>query len=247
MRIAASTYALVAESLRARILAGQWQPGDRLPTEFELCRQFHTSRITVRRALQILHQELLICRRQGSGTFVGVMPTRKIPILSADFFGSVTRHAPKLKRTLRFRQWNSASEQVAAQLGLAVGERVLAAQRADFLEGKPVALDEAFLVGRFAENLSDEDLVELDFLRRWEQVQRIELDYCTQAVEALPAREALARILGTTPGKPIMKATEIMFLRGDLPAGLFVSYYRHEHFRLTSTVRLGNGAARKKP
>lgn len=44
-------------------------PGDRLPTEAQLCKQLNVSRITVRRAMADLEQEGLIVREQGRGTF----------------------------------------------------------------------------------------------------------------------------------------------------------------------------------
>lgn len=49
---------------------GDLQPGDRLPTEMELCEQFHISRAPVRQALTELAREGLIYRRAGQGSFV---------------------------------------------------------------------------------------------------------------------------------------------------------------------------------
>lgn len=47
-------------------------PGDRLPSEAELCERFGVSRITVRRAVDELVNEGMLVRRQGVGTFVAV-------------------------------------------------------------------------------------------------------------------------------------------------------------------------------
>jgi ABC-type glycerol-3-phosphate transport system substrate-binding protein len=45
-------------------------PGERLPSEVELCQLYQASRTTVRQALSTLAQDGLVLRRQGSGTFV---------------------------------------------------------------------------------------------------------------------------------------------------------------------------------
>ena len=45
-------------------------PGDRLPTEKDLMRQFGISRSTLRESLKILKAENVIVSRQGSGTFI---------------------------------------------------------------------------------------------------------------------------------------------------------------------------------
>jgi Transcriptional regulators len=58
----------LTEALRA-LVAGM-RPGDRLPTQEALMRQFHVSDTTVLRSLEDLKREGRIVRRQGSGTFV---------------------------------------------------------------------------------------------------------------------------------------------------------------------------------
>ncbi len=50
--------------------SGDLHPGDRLPTEMELCEQFDISRAPVRQALTELAREGMIYRRAGQGTFV---------------------------------------------------------------------------------------------------------------------------------------------------------------------------------
>lgn len=57
-------------SLRQAIAGGRWQPGERLPSEAELTRQFDVSRITVSRAMRDLQRAGLVERRPGSGTYV---------------------------------------------------------------------------------------------------------------------------------------------------------------------------------
>lgn len=60
----------LAGDLRRGILAGDWVPGAKLPTEREMATQSGLSLTTVRRALDELVEQGLIVRRQGAGTFV---------------------------------------------------------------------------------------------------------------------------------------------------------------------------------
>ena len=64
----------LAEELRNRILAGEWSPGDRLPSEPELARTRLVSRTSVRAAMSLLEEEGYIIRRHGSGTYVTHRP-----------------------------------------------------------------------------------------------------------------------------------------------------------------------------
>jgi multiple sugar transport system substrate-binding protein len=52
------------------IAAGEYAPGDRLPTELELCRRYSLSRTPVTRALTELADEGIVLRRRRRGTFV---------------------------------------------------------------------------------------------------------------------------------------------------------------------------------
>src|SRR6187431_2316174 len=56
--------------LRRALDAGEWRPGQQLPTERDLADQYGCSLITVRRALDELVREGRIERTRGRGTFV---------------------------------------------------------------------------------------------------------------------------------------------------------------------------------
>jgi DNA-binding FadR family transcriptional regulator len=62
----------LADDLRSQITSGQLQPGDRLPTEPQLCRDSGVSRSTVREALRLLASQHLIVTTRGvaGGSFV---------------------------------------------------------------------------------------------------------------------------------------------------------------------------------
>lgn len=65
-------YRLLADDLRAQITSGRLRPGDRLPTEPQLCSSTGVSRSTVREALRLLSSEHLIVTTRGvsGGSFV---------------------------------------------------------------------------------------------------------------------------------------------------------------------------------
>lgn len=60
----------IASVLRSRIMEGQWNPQDRLPSFDMLALEFNVSNITIRQALSALESDGLVKRRQGVGTFV---------------------------------------------------------------------------------------------------------------------------------------------------------------------------------
>ena len=63
-------YAQVRARMMQRLIAGQWRPGEMLPSEFRLADLFGVSQGTVRKALDALAADNVVVRRQGRGTFV---------------------------------------------------------------------------------------------------------------------------------------------------------------------------------
>ncbi len=66
----------ISEKLRQQIEAGDYQPGEKLPSEHQLMAAFKVSRITVRRAVANLVGQGLAKSQQGKGVFV--TPQKKV-------------------------------------------------------------------------------------------------------------------------------------------------------------------------
>ena len=61
---------IIFEDLKERIVAGEWKPGERIPSENKLCELTGASRVSVRAAIQKLSSLGLVESKQGGGTFV---------------------------------------------------------------------------------------------------------------------------------------------------------------------------------
>ncbi len=73
-------YQSLADGLRTQITSGKLRPGDRLPTEPQLCAQSGLSRSTVREALRLLTSQHLIVTTRGvtGGSFVAEPSASKL-------------------------------------------------------------------------------------------------------------------------------------------------------------------------
>lgn len=63
-------YLIVAEDIERQIREGACPPQSKLPTTDELCEQYGVSRITVRKAMDVLSERGFVIKRRGSGTYV---------------------------------------------------------------------------------------------------------------------------------------------------------------------------------
>lgn len=63
-------YERIFETLREEIIQRKYNVGDRVPSEKELADEYNVSRITSKKALEMLAEERLIVRKPGRGSFV---------------------------------------------------------------------------------------------------------------------------------------------------------------------------------
>jgi DNA-binding LacI/PurR family transcriptional regulator len=63
-------YEQIFDALREDIISLKYKSGERIPSEKELCEQYNVSRITSKKALELLTTEGYIIRKPGKGSFV---------------------------------------------------------------------------------------------------------------------------------------------------------------------------------
>ena len=67
------------QALLANLRDGRWKPGEKLPTEREMCALYQVGRSAVRRVLGEMKAMGLITQTVGSGTFVAARPAEPSP------------------------------------------------------------------------------------------------------------------------------------------------------------------------
>jgi len=85
-------YETVKKGIKADIIAGTYQTGDKLPTESDFMHQFGVSRYTIRRAVGELQNEHYIYRIQGGGMFVDDWQSERVTQVNNKMVGVITTH-----------------------------------------------------------------------------------------------------------------------------------------------------------
>jgi DNA-binding GntR family transcriptional regulator len=129
----------LAQELRARIRAGEWRPGERMPSEPELARSSTVSRSSMRGAIAMLEEEGYVDRRRGSGTYVTHRPAppndlgRNVGVSS--LIASTGSHPGTVEESSGSVPAPAA---VAEALGVAEGEPVSTLRRVRTANGRRV-------------------------------------------------------------------------------------------------------------
>ncbi len=171
-------YSLIASQAEKLITSGQWQEGDRLPPERQLCKDFGVSRATLRQALGELEERGLITRHQGRGTFISKARVQ-LPIVGV-FSIRDAMEAHGLKMTTRVLRVETveASRQLAADLACLPGDEVIFIERLRLADGESMVLDTAHLRAELFPGLA-----QIDFEQR-SLYDVLETDYGRVVAEA---------------------------------------------------------------
>jgi GntR family transcriptional regulator len=205
-------YVDLADTLRNRIAGG-----DRgaLPSEAELGREYGVSRVTVRRALELLRDEGLVSARQGVGWFVAVDPVRqslgRVTTIEAALEAA---GADAARRVLEFT-FETAPPDVAKTLDLPADGEVLRVTRLNLADGEPFAIVTVWVAAALGAPLSRADVERSTFYDLL-PLQGVEPGRVMQSITAVAADRATAEHLGVPTGSPVLACRRVTYDRhGD--------------------------------
>ena len=216
--------------------AGEWLPGQAIPSEVELAARYRVSQGTVRKAIDEMAAENLLVRRQGKGTFVASHAEQATQYRFLRLTPDDGTAAPLQRRLLDCRRMRAPAD-VAQLLALKAGEAAVQVRRL-LLAGepaRPVVLDDLWLPGTLFKGLTAERLeawrgplyrlFEAEF-----SVQTIRAEEKIRAVAAAPEDAALLEL---PVGAPLLSVERLTFTYGDRPVELRRGLYHTaaHHYR----------------
>jgi len=144
-------YEQIATHLRSLVASAA--PGDRLPSEAELCEQFGVSRMTARQAIQTLSTDGLIERRRGAGTFVRSKPVPRDLGSPLSFTGSM--RARGMTTSSQILEWGECEPNTDEMLALDLpfGSMAHVLLRLRFADKTPMAIERVVMPSELASQL----------------------------------------------------------------------------------------------
>lgn len=237
-------YHQISSILRERINNGEFRPGDRVPSEEELCQMFSVSRATVRQALAGLESDGLIRREQGRGSFV--LPSSKgvaelkMTCLLEDLIALGIPAETKVSEVGVVH----ASDSVAEALGVSFGERVFTFLRLAVVKDQPFAASRIFLPADMEHRLSEADLAVPHLLRTLEIKCGVVPARADQVIEAILADARQASLLDVAAGSALLSVTRTSFDQRERGVEHSVMLYRSDRVRFSISQRQRKSATR---
>lgn len=198
-------YSQLKNKLQEEIDLGLRKPGSKLPTEFELSKEYGISRVTVRKALAELTEQGYLERKSGKGSFVAQKKIQKG--LSGELMSfSKMCESMGLKpgaKTIKIAL-EEPSSALRERMGLAEDSRILVLERIRYADNEPVMLEinifpESFDF-LFSENLNNQSLFEI-----LKNKHNIVMSNSHKTIQIVFSDQDVSKKLNLSKGYPLMR------------------------------------------
>jgi GntR family transcriptional regulator len=212
-------YMQIKSLLVKQLEAGEWEPGEAIPSEMDLAARYQVSQGTVRKAIDELAGENLLVRRQGKGTFVATHTETQSSMFR---FLRVRRNdgqdeypESELLEVKRAR----APADVARILEISTGDTVTVLRRVLRYGGMPTVLDEITLPGALFKGITKErfDAYEGSMYGFFETEFGVRMVRAAEQVRAVAADPMTAEVLRVGIGTPLLSVERVAYTYGDKP------------------------------
>lgn len=153
-------YHVLREQLAKKILNYEWKPGEKIPSETELCKMYYVSRITVRKAVEDLERSGMLIKRQGKGTFVTSVSMEHKLSKFYSFSEELKQRGIKERVQVIAFDIVGASEKIAEKLDLQQDKRVIALKRLRMADDMPYTVETSYLPYSTCSNLTAQSIVD---------------------------------------------------------------------------------------
>ena len=225
----APLYRQIKTLLTKRLQAGEWKPGEPIPSEIELAQRYRVSQGTVRKAIDALAADNLLVRRQGRGTFVSShlevrtqfrflrLRPDDLPEAQQDGEPSATMPGERSvqgqvlrSQGIECRRTRGPAE-VARVLQLRAGEPLVQVRRVLDLEGEPTVLDEIWLPGARFRGLTAERLANYSgpLYALLEAEFGVRMLRAEERIKAVAAPAEVATVLHVKAGTPLLRVDRV--------------------------------------
>ena len=229
-------YLQLAQLIEEAIERGEYAPGDRIPSESELCRSYDLARSTVRETLRTLEDRSRIRVVSRRGAFV-VDPKGTgwvLQVADGFFEGEVDRDQRKVETEVLESKTAALTGAAARALGKKEGEPGFLLRRVRRLDGKVALYSANWLLPELKDViLRSEVMTPEGSLNRVLKAQGLRIYGARRTVESVAAPASVAKMLEVPEGAPLLLITSVSWDKDMQPFDYYTSWVRTDVVKVT--------------
>ena len=217
---------LILQSLQA----GEWKPGESIPSEMELAVRYRVSQGTVRKAIDELASGHLLIRKQGKGTFVATHAEHQVQYRFLKLVpdqGDLNTEGPAQRQIVDCKRLRASAE-IARALALRSGDSVLQVRRVLSFANMPTILEDLWLPATPFKGLTAERLADYHgpMYALFETEFDVRMVRAKEKIRAVLPDKAQRELLQLPPNTPLLSVERVAYTYKDTPMELRRGLYR---------------------
>lgn len=198
-------------------IRNDWEPGDKIPSENELSKEYELSRMTVRAVLTRLVEHGLLYRVPGKGTFVSEKKNIITPLPFMGIREQLEDQGVQINTVVLRNEKVKLTERIANILGVPVGTRVHLVERLRYIGDETLSahrsylkIDGTFLIKHAERLISDQLCVIL------EDSYKIRPTMIKETLESVYATTKLSKKLGVDDTYPLLYLKDYKYQNSEI-------------------------------
>ncbi|SEL37710.1 transcriptional regulator, GntR family [Carnobacterium iners] len=222
-------YEAIANEMRQRILTGTYPIESLIPDQISLAKEFRVSRMTMKKALDILAMEGLIYRQRGSGTFVMKTALLNQQDSAVNEYEGLTKQLSGKKVTSKVIEFNVEfpSEEIMKHLMIKKKQPVYKLVRLRVVDGNPYVLEHTYMPVDLAVGLTEE-ILEQSIYRYIHEELDLHFGGAFRKIHADKSSHYDQEYLNCKIDDPILEVEQVVYLKDGRPFEYSRSRHRYD-------------------
>ena len=222
-------YIRIVEDIKEKINSAELNPGDTVPPETALCKEYGVSRMTVRKGLAILTSEGYIFSVPGKGSYVQKPQANKYTLYYDEMNNPINSvdNARLLEVTIIM-----PDEKLADELQITRNKHVIKIRRLFYTDGVPVAYDIKYLLYNKGMPIVEKEIEQATFQEMVSDSIPTFAPKKRLSISAQIPNEEIKRYLNIYDELALLVVEQKLYNKEKKPIGIGVTSYRGDYIKL---------------
>ncbi|MGL9932553.1 GntR family transcriptional regulator [Enterococcus sp. DIV1434a] len=225
----------ISAEIEKKIRDGLYVSAQKLPSEYDLAKEYNCSRLTIRKAIDDLIRKNILVKRHGKGSYV--MSQAKIQSGRAGLqgFTEAAKAYGKKSQTevISFEEVVHPAEKIREALQVGKNESIYELIRRRMLDGEPMTVEKIYLPQAYVQGHTKQDFEGSLFCLI---EKNVEIAYSHQEIEAILVEAEISELLNVPVGQPLLQVHSITYALDATPILYDVSLYRADRYTFKNTL-----------
>lgn len=231
-------YVEISNDIRKKIIDGKYLPNERLPFEKEICDKYNSSKMTVKKALDILVTEGLLVKRRGSGTFVkDINPKERDNLIASTQFRGLSSFYVNHKIESKIIEYKviNADKNIAKKLLVTEEDFVYKIIRVRVVDGVSAVLEEMYMPIQIIPGLKKQHLSG-SIYEYIERILNLKIKSAHRTITIKKSSEYEQKLLNIKKNEPLGIIEQVAYLDNGQAFEYSIVTHKCEDFKVNSVV-----------